>query len=186
MKAFATGLLKGRRLRWGLWAAAVALYLGLAWAASAGEKQDIQVAGIYIAYDTGQGGTTPGGTAHYKGVHAVVIMLSDNPLTNGRLSWQGNSNADPAGNFAGSGTGLFEVGTWDLDTLTFTPSGGVWVTKWEGKGLVENAIPISYTVKVIGHGVAGEVEGMHFDVEAVGGGGFDFYSGQLLDPHAKK
>ena len=63
-----------------------------------------------------------------------------------------------------------------------SPNGGRWVTKWEGKGNPNG----SYEVKVIGHGIAGEVEGMQFGLAAQGGGGVDNYSGQLLDPHAEK
>ncbi len=186
MNAFVTGLRQSRCFRWGLCAAAVALYLGLAWTAAGGEKQDIQITGIYIAYDPGEGGPTPGGTAHYKNINAVVIMLSDNPLVNGRLTWQGSANVDPRGNFAASGTGRFEVGTWDLATLTFTPSGGLWVTVWEGQGIMQDLTPVSDNIKVVGLGAEGEVEGMQYVTEIVGGAGMDYYTGQLLDPHARK
>ena len=58
----------------------------------------------------------------------------------------------------------------------------MWVTKWEIKGNPNSF----YEGKVMGHGVAGEVEGMQFDLAAKGGGGVDYYSGPVLDPHAKK
>jgi len=44
----------------------------------------------------------------------------------------------------------------------------------------------SYEGKVMGHGIAGEVEGMQFDLAGQGGAGVDDYSGQLLDPQAEE
>lgn len=48
------------------------------------------------------------------------------------------------------------------------------------------ALAGQYTGKVIGHGVAGEVEGMLVSAEFHGSGGVDYYTAQLLDPHAMK
>ena len=163
---------------------AFAALLLWAWPATAGEKQAASVVGTYLGLDLGQASQTPSGNMHLKDVVAVVMMISDNPLVNGRLTWTGNINTDAQGNGVGSGTGVFEVGTWDFisGAPVFTASEGLWVTKWEFKGNMFGP----YTVKVIAHGVAGEVEGMQFDFAAQGGGGIDYYSGSILDPHATK
>ena len=63
-----------------------------------------------------------------------------------------------------------------------SPTGGLWVTKWEMRGNPTGF----YEGKVMGHGIAGEVEGMQFDLAGQGGGGVDSYSGEILDPQAEE
>jgi len=104
-------------------------------------------------------------------------------LFNGRLTWVGDWNGDAQLNGSGQGTGVFEVGTWDSSgAFTPSPSGGTWVTKWE---VFVNPAG-HYTGKVIGHGVAGEVDGMQFDAAlAWTGPGVEDYTIQFLDPHGQ-
>jgi hypothetical protein len=162
----------------------------LVWACptAAGVKQAVEIAAIYLAQPTiGEVDVTPSLNVHIKGLKATQMMLSENPLVTGRLSWKGNVNVDAQGNGVGAGTGTFEVGTWALSSgvPVFTPSplSGQWETKFEIKGNLNGP----YTVKVIGHGVAGEVEGMQFIFEARWiSTGVDAYSGEILNPHAKK
>jgi hypothetical protein len=162
---------------------ALAALLLWAWPATAGEKTEVSVVGTYLALDMGQASQTPSGNMHIKDVVAVVMMISDNPLVTGKLTWTGDINTDALANGGGSGTGVFEVGTWDFSSGApeFTSSEGLWVTKWEFRGNMFGP----YTVKVIAHGVDGEVEGMQYSFTAQGGGGVDNYSGTILDPHAK-
>ena len=185
MKAFITGLLQGRRTRWSMLAAVSAASLVWAWPATAGEKQTVEIMAQYIAVNWGQASATPSGNIHVKGMGATAMMMSANPLVTGRLAWVGDWNGDAELNGGGAGTGVFEVGTWDrssgVPVFIPSPTGGQWVTKWEMKGNPNG----TYEGKVMGHGVAGEVEGMQFDLAGQGGGGVDYYSGQLLDPHAK-
>ena len=166
-------------------AAVLAALLVWAWPATAGEKQTVEIVATYLASDWGQASVTPSGNIHIKDMGATCMMVSDNPLVTGRLVWVGNANGDAELNAVGAGTGVFEVGTWDLSNpqqpvFTPSPAGGLWVTKWEMKG----QFPVNYEGKVMGHGVAGEVEGMQFDLAGQGGGGVDYYSGELLDPQA--
>jgi hypothetical protein len=187
MRTFITGLLKGRRLHWSIVAAIPVALLALAWPVSAGVKQTVEVTGIYLAVDWGQAKPpTLSGNTHVKNLSAVVMMVSANPLLNGRLTWVGEWNGDAQLNGGGQGTGVFELGTWALTTdgWEFTPSarGGLWVTKWEVFGNPTGAT----AGKVMGHGVAGEVEGMQFDAAQTGSLGVDLYNIQLLDPHAPR
>jgi hypothetical protein len=187
MKAITTGLLKSRISRWSMLAGLAAL-LVWAWPALAGVKHAVEAVAIYLSLDPGEARATPSGNVHVKDMGAVCMMVSENPLFAGRLTWTGNFEGDAQMNGAGSGTGVFEVGTWDLssDVPVFIPSstGGRWVTKWEARGSLSG---LGYVGKVVGHGIAGEVEGMQFDVELVGGiTGADYYSGQLLNPQAEK
>jgi hypothetical protein len=95
------------------------------------------------------------------------MMVSENPLAAGKLTVTGQFNGDLDLDGVGSGSSVFEVGTWDLSTGTpvFTPSaaGGRWTARWELKGVLAGAC----TVKAIGHGISGEVEGMMYSVEGV-------------------
>ncbi len=185
MRTFITGLLKGRITRWSMLAGLAAL---LVWAGpvTAGEKQAVEITGQYLAIDWGQTSVTPSGNVHVVGLSATVMMVSDNPLVTGRLTWVGIWNGDAELNGGGSGTGLFEVGTWDLSSgvpvFTPSPTGALWVTKWEMRGNPNGP----YEGKVMGHGIAGEVEGMQFDLAGLGGAGVDNYSGEVLDPQAEE
>ncbi len=186
MKAFITGLLQGRRTRWSMRVAVLAALLVWAWPATAGEQQPVAIVGQYLAMDFGQASVTPSGNIHLHGAGAVVMMMSENPLVTGRLTWVGDWLGDPELNGAGSGTGVFEVGTWDLSSgapvFVPSPTGGRWVTKWEIRGNPNTF----YEGKVMARGVAGEVEGMLLNLAAEGGGGVDYYSGDLLDPLASE
>lgn len=179
-----TGLLKGRRSRCHM-ATGLATLLVFALPAVAGEKQEVFCTGEGLAFDPGQTTVTPSGRVHLRGMGSEAKMESANPLFTGRLTWVGNFNGDATLTGVGSGTGVFEIGTWDSSTAppVFTPSpaGGVYVTKWEGRGN-----PLGpYEIKIIGHGIAGEVEGMQFNVTGVGSLFLTYYNGQLLDPHHK-
>jgi hypothetical protein len=185
MKESVTGLLKGRITRWSMLAAAAALVVW-AWPVNAGEKQTVEGVGTYIGFNPGQTRATPSGNLHITGMEAEAVVVTDNPLLSGRLTWVGIWNSDAELNGGGSGNGVLEVGTWEFTTggpvFTPSPTGGKWVTKWEMKGNLNGP----YEGKVIMHGIAGEVDGMQYDSDVEGGGGFDYYTGQLLDPHAKK
>ena len=185
MKTFITGLLQSGITRWSL-LAGVAAVLVWAWPATAGQKQAVEAVSVTLSFDPGQASATPGGNIHIKGMTAVNMLVSENPLFTGRLTWVGNFNGDAQLNGVGSGTGMFEVGTWDLSSgapvFIPSPAGGLYVTTWQGQGN-----PISaYEVKVVGHGIAGEVAGMQFDVIGNGDLFSTLYSGELLDPHAEK
>ena len=188
MKAFINGLRQGRIARWSRWAAMLTVLLVWASPTAAGVKWDAEIDGFFYDGVPGQWSVTPSGNIHIDGMLTVVRMISDNPLLNGRLTWVGNINADAEFNGVGSGTGVFEVGTWEFNSeseeweFTADQKNSIWVTKWEAGG----NLLVSYEVKVIGHGIAGEVEGMQFSVIALGGGGVESYIGQLLDPHAQK
>src|SRR5512147_1238222 len=123
MKTFITGLLKGRITRWSL-LAGVAAVLVWAWPAIAGEKQALEAVSVTLSFDPGQASATPSGNLHIKGMTAANMIVSANPLFTGRLTWVGNFNGDAQLNGVGSGTGIFEVGTWDLssDAPVFIPS----------------------------------------------------------------
>lgn len=161
----------------------------LVWArpATAGEKQSVEAVAYYLSFDTGLTTVTPSGNIHFRGMRAVCMVVSNNRLVNGRITWEGNFEGDEELNGAGSGTGIFEVGTWDLSAgspvFTPSPAGGLWVTKWEARGSLAG---LGYAGKVVGHGIAGEVEGMQDSFYFHGGGTTDYYTGQILDPHAKK
>jgi hypothetical protein len=130
----------------------VGALLGLAGPVGAGEKQDVEITAIYLAAPAlGEPRETPSGNIHFRGVIATpIMMLANNPLLTGRLTWVGDFNLDADWMGVGAGTGILEVGTWN--GLEFTPSGGVWVTKWEGKGDMRTA----YEIKVMAHGVLGK------------------------------
>jgi hypothetical protein len=157
----------------------------LSWAGpvSGGEKQAVQSVAIAVGYTPGKMSVTPGGTIHVEGFTVVYMVLSANPLTNGRLTVTGNFNGDLTLDGVGSGHSSFEVGTWDLssEVPAFTPSaaGGCWASKWESKGILggEGAI------HALGHGIAGEVEGMIYAVVGQADpDGVAAYTGWLLDP----
>jgi hypothetical protein len=152
-----------------------------------GEKQDIQFTAYVLGAEVGSQSITPSGNTGIEYTSVLNMVVSENPLLNGRLIWQGAINTNAKQVSTGSGTGVFEVGTWDLSgpTPVFTPSkdGGVYVTKWEFR----NSAAGPYHLKVVGHGVAGEVEGLQFVAEAQGYNIYvDVCIGQLLDPKAEK
>jgi hypothetical protein len=161
----------------------------LVWAspAAAGEKQSVEAVASYLSFDFGQTSVTPSGNIHLNSMGAVCVVVSANPLVTGRLTWVGDFQGDGQLNGSGSGTGNWEVGTWDLSSgvpiFKPSPAGGLWVTKWEARGSLAG---LGYTGKFVAHGVAGEVEGMQENLEFAGGGLTDYYTGQILDPHAKK
>jgi len=68
----------------------------LVWAgpATTGEKQTVEITGVYLAIDWGQASVTPSGNVHVDGLSATVMMVSDNPLVTGRLTWAGKWNGD--------------------------------------------------------------------------------------------
>jgi hypothetical protein len=167
--------------------AVMAALLLWAWPATAGEKQSVNAVATYLSFDFGQTSVTPSGNIHLNSMGAVCMVLSANPLATGRLTWVGDFEGDAQLNGSGAGTGIFEVGTWDFSSgvpvFESSPAGGLWVTKWETRGSLAG---LGYAGKVVGHGVAGEVEGMQENLDFEGGGGPDQYTGWLLDPHAKK
>ena len=155
--------------------------------AGAGEKQAVEAVAVYLAPPESQEvKVTPSGNVHLKGEQAFAAMFSQNELINGLLTWEGNGNLDDKLDGNGGGTGILQVGTWagiDSGKPVFTPSGNVWRTKWEFKGNLNGP----YTVRVIGHGLTGEVEGMQFKFEAQWVDiGVEHYVGEILDPAAKK
>ncbi len=163
--------------------------LSWAWPAAGGQKQSIQSIGIPLGFTMGEMRVTPGGTIHIEGLGAVYMMLSDNPLTAGRLTVTGNFNGDLSLYGAGSGPVIFDVGTWDFSSGTpvfkASAAGGRWAGRWEHKGILGGAITQH---KGVGQGIAGEVLGMVYAVEGqtVWDETFDMYvtaySGWLLDP----
>jgi hypothetical protein len=166
--------------------ASLATLLVLAGPAAAGQKVTAESVSDAIAFDPGTVAVTRSGNLHFTGMRSVNIVLSDNPLATGRLTCVGDFQGDAELNGAGHGKGIFEVGTWDFspDVPVFTrsPAGGLWVTTWQSQGNLLGP----FDVNVVGHGVAGEVEGMQFQAEAQGDAGTGHYAIQLLDPHAKK
>lgn len=171
---------------WCCAAVAVLVLLSWAWPVVGGVKQDVYCTGVPTAFTLGEMRVTPGGAVHIKGLSAVYMVLSDNPLLAGRLTVTGNFNGDLSLYGVSSGSAIFEVGTWD-ESAVFTPSaaGGLWEGRWEHMGILGGAITRH---KAVGHGVAGEVEGMVYAVEGqmVWDETFEMYvtaySGWLLDP----
>ncbi len=154
-----------------------------AWPVAGGEKQTVQSVAMAVGYTPGEMNVTPGGTIHIEGFSVVYMVLSDNPLTNGRLTVTGNFNGDISLNGVGSGSSSFEVGTWDLSSgapvFTASAAGSRWASRWESKGILGGA----GTIKAVGHGIAGEVEGMVYVVEGQAApDGSAAYTGWLLDP----
>jgi hypothetical protein len=164
--------------------AAMAIALLLGTLAIAGEKVDkkqvIQITAQYLAAPIlGEPRKTPNLKMQIDILEAIVAMVSENPLVTGLLTYTGQLNVDSEGNGVGGGTGLLTV----IDGDTQAPTGGLWRTKWEFKGNMNGP----YTVKVIGHGIAGEVEGMQFSAVATWvEPGLEHYEGQLLNPKAPK
>ncbi len=162
--------------------------LSWAWPAVGGQKQSIQSMAIPVGYTPGESRVTPGGTTHVEGWTLVYMVLSENPLTAGRLTVTGHFNGDLALDGVGSGPSTFEIGTWDLSSglpiFTASAARGLWDSRWESQGILGGAS----MVKAVGQGVAGEVEGMVYAVE--GEIAWDssletyvtHYSGWLLDP----
>jgi hypothetical protein len=139
----------------------------LSWAlpVTGGEKQLIQCVAIAVGGSPGEIKVTPGGTVHIKGLGAVYMMLSDNPLINGRLTVTGNFNGDLELNGVASGSGLFEIGTWDLSSgmpvFEAAADGAYYTSRWEFKGL----LAAEGSLKAVGHGIAGAVDGLVYVVE---------------------
>lgn len=162
----------------------------LSWAlpVASAEKQPIQSVAIAVGGTPGEMRVTPGGTVHIKGLGAVYMMLSDNPLITGRLTVTGNFNGDIYLNGVASGSGLFEVGTWDLSSGTpdfkAAADGAYYTSRWVFKGF----LAAEGSLKAVGHGIAGSVEGLVYS--AVGTTAWDdvlgmyttTWSGWLLDP----
>ncbi|HEY5911868.1 MAG TPA: hypothetical protein VJA21_14795 [Verrucomicrobiae bacterium] len=163
--------------------------LSWAWPVAGGEKQNIQSIAVPMGFAMEEMRVTPGGIIHVEGLSAVYMMLSDNPLTAGRITVTGNFNGELSLNGVGSGSAIFEGGAWDSTSGTpvFNASadGGLWEGMWEHKGILGGAITQH---KAVGHGVAGEVQGMVYAVEGqtVWNDEFDMYvtvyTGWLLDP----
>jgi hypothetical protein len=186
MKTFMTGLLKSRVTRWSLLAGLAAV---LVWAgpAIAGVKQTCEGIGYIFFFEPSEWSVTPSGNIRMS-AKAGQVMLLDNPLLTGRFTYEGDANMDAQMNGVLSGTGVYEVGTWDfggaLPVFTPSPGGGQWVVQWEAKG---NLYGPAMT-KFVGHGIAGEVEGMQFVLTGQQPEGelYGLYSGEVLDPHAQK
>jgi hypothetical protein len=167
--------------------------LSWAWPAAGGQKQAIQSIAVAVGGSSGEASVTPGGTVHIRGLSAVYMVLSGNPLTAGRLTVTGNFNGDLSMDGAGSGSGTFEIGTWDLSSgvpvFVASAAGGYFQTRWEVKGVLGGA----GSLKGVGHGVAGEAEGMTFVFEGetnVWDSELQTYvtkyTGWLLDPKSEK
>ncbi len=167
--------------------AGLAALLLWTWPATAGEKQAVESVGVIIGFDPGQTSVTPSGNVHIRGFSEVEMIVSENPLTTGRLTVVGDWNGDAELKGVGSGTSTFEVGTWDLSSgapvFIPSPTGGLWRSVWEGNGTLGGQA----TLHAIGHGVAGEVAGMVYTVEGQAATALPVhYIGWLLDPHANK
>ncbi len=187
MKTFMTGLLKGRITRWSI-LAGLAVVLVWAGPSIAGVKQTFTGGSWYLALNLGEWSVTPSGNIHVRGMGGVEMWVADNALPTGRLTFEGNGNYDAQLNGVGSGTGVLEVGTWavvdDVPVFTASPTGGQWVVQWEAKGNLFGPLE----VKFVGHGVAGEVEGMQFVLtgQRSQGAPSALGSGEILDPHEQK
>ncbi len=164
-----------------------------AWPVAGGEKQNIQCIAVPMGFTMEEMRVTPGGTVRVEGLGAVYMMLSDNPLTAGRLTVTGNFNGDLSLYGVSSGSAIFEVGTWDFSSETpvfkASAAGGRWAGRWEHMGILGGAITQH---KGVGHGIAGEVQGMVYAVEGLtvwdepSKAYMTVYSGWLLDPNSEK
>ncbi|MHC1764643.1 MAG: hypothetical protein AB9869_10090 [Verrucomicrobiia bacterium] len=132
--------------------------------------------------------TTPSGNIHMY-LEVWNVVTSENPLLNGRWFYKGHQNLDADGytsGWSGGGTGVLEVGTWALKNgkWVFTPSpgGGVWESVWHGTRPA-GGVP---EVRIIAHGVAGEVKGMQLTLVSVDWQHSTVCIGELLDPKAGK
>ncbi len=166
------------------WTAAVLLSAG---PVLAGEKLAVTDLATTISMDNGQRQVSANGNVHLHGMKAVYILEANTPLLSGRLTIVGDFNGDADLNGFGAGTATLEVGTWDFSSgkpvFIPSPTGGMFVDHWQLKGNVLGP----YTLSAVGHGIAGEVDGMQYNVEAEAPNAFTaFYVGFLLDPHAKQ
>ena len=178
--------------RFGLTAAGLGMLAPLAalvlWASPVAASQKVPVSNLAITidYTPGQTHVSANGNVHVKGLQVVYMLLGENPLVVGRLTVTGNFNGDADLNGVGSGSSVLEVGSWDfsLGYPVFVPSpeGGRFEARWESQGNLQGAS----TVWAVGHGVAGEVEGMTYSVVGEAGDPLSaVYTGWLLDPHAR-
>ena len=187
----------GKGIGWLLMSLIAATALAWAVPANAGAQRTAQILDIPLSFDFGEW-TSPDGNFHVRGMKAVSIHLSADPLVNGRMSWVGDVNAGSDGNGLLRATWVHEVGTWTgVDEYiadpannpppVFTPAadGAVIVGNLEMKC---NLFTLSAQVQsCVGHGMNGQAEGMQVKVD--GGtlpNGLGLYTARILDPHQKK
>lgn len=179
------------------WSMLVGLGAVLLWAgpAVAGVKQHVEVVAWWpspLAVDLGEWSVTPSGHIRATGMKAVEILVSDNALLTGRFILESDANSDAELiKTVSSGTGVIEIGTWDFTqtdpeiggpVFVPSPTGGQWFVKGEAKGSYAS---LSFEGQFVGHGIAGEVEGMQFVLAGHWEGFQGGYSGEILDPHAQ-
>jgi hypothetical protein len=104
------------------------------------------------------------GNIHVRGMVELYEEASTCPQLAGLNTVTMNANWDA--NYAGP--------IWGT-TVAVTNDGGVWETTWQGKTFADG----SYAYEVVGHGVAGPVEGLHMKLSATNLG----WTATILDPH---
>lgn len=108
--------------------------------------------------------TYPNGNIHVRGMVELYEEASACPQLAGLNTVTMNANWDA--NYAGP--------IWGT-SVNLTTDGGVWETTWQGKTFADG----SYAYEVVGHGVAGPVEGLNVKLSATNLG----WTATILDPH---
>jgi hypothetical protein len=153
----------------------------------AGDTQSVTATATTLSMDFGEWHQAANGNVHIRGLKLVYIFEGSSPLISGRLTSVGDFNGDSDLNGVASGTSTLELGSWDFSSgepvFIPSPEGGLFVDHWEIKGNASGP----YTGKAVGHGLAGEVQGMQYNVQFQGSDTFTaYYGGLLLNPHSKK
>ena len=192
MKSLGMHSLRRVRRSSGLWAILTALSL-VPLLAHAAQPQSVEGTGVYLWLDPGQGQPNPGGRIRTH-VQAIAMIDCGTPLLQGLLQWEGDFNVDQDWNGTGSGSGTIQLGTWS--GTTFTPTDGVWITRFEAHGNFNIAdLNTGYVGICVAHGISGRVKGMIAVLPFTGAPGTGPFAGTLVDvyedgqiiiPHAAK
>lgn len=159
-------------------------------AAGAGEWKTAEIKATMVNLNQGEWTATPSGNLRIIGAKQVLMFESENPLFNGRFTWEGDANADAALNGICVCRNIFEVGTWEQDPESgewvFTPSaeGGIFV----GVALATGNLFGPFDVKGEAHGILGELKKFNIHLEGHGDSLFaeQSYTVEYLDPKAEK
>lgn len=156
--------------------------------ASAGEKQTAEVRATMVGFSQGEWAAAPSGNLRITGVTQVLMFISEDPLFNGRFTWEGNANVDAGLNGVAVCKNTFEVGSWAED-----PESGEWVFTpsaargmFRGVALATGNLLGPFELKGEAHGVAGELKGLNIRLTGEGASLFaeQSYTAEYLDPNA--
>ncbi len=120
-------------------------------------------------------------------VHSARIESTDARVT-GQLLILGDASYSTNGTAISQGTAYLQVGTWDLAKTNFTPTGGMWETRYRGLMQTDN----SFQLSIAGYGSGGTIDGLRSEAtltRAAAPGPIDFtvpyaYTGTITPPPA--